>query len=883
MATYKDPANLTFKPYVEQRPVEAMLKVGMYKQQKYDEGVQKIQESIDNIAGLDVVRPEDKEYLQSKLNQLGSQLSMVAGGDFSNFQLVNSVNGMTNQIVKDPNVLNAVANTTKYRKDLETVAELQKEGKWADSNQAAFNKDVNAWFNGGQDASYNANVSPYVDPMKDAMEIVKNLAKDYTDNPIMIGDNGEVLDVMTQQRIEGITPEKIAAALKTGLSPQAWRQLSIDGQYKYSNVSPDQFVNDINNTYQETFSLYSSRRDSLMQDANSASTQMQKDQIMAQVRMMDRQIESLKNEYNSVSSGFANGDVESAKAQYYTMNWLENTSNVMSSRGESNTPKVSPAYTVEMRDKEFALSMARFEETLRHNSEMEGYENRKAMAAEALAFPFGTGVAIPEPSQNPRATIDAMIANVEADGMKIEAQKQKLASTFGWDTTVKLQPALDSKGNPILDPSTGKPKMVMSSQADIQIQKIIEADPGTVDPTQYKLVKQYYDQQKSFDQRRNQINVASEEAQKQVPMPDIMAQVPEEYKNRTWQGYSAPETINLMRRFYSIQNRGQSLGDPAAMALAREELNDREFDMYRYVFKGNTAVAGNNPDARTAMLMMKYVDNTINDVNKRRSEIMADLLYQSTTTEQRTSVPILLDKPAIKAGAESMIGDIEMVLNQGGWPGLEGDPKSMASTISSIKEDLTDARFITKDKALNIQGGGESITIPLTDEQWNKYTGRYKAQVEPSNEARGFTLDILPQMLVTNPSLTEKNFYTTALPDEDGKSSLQTNFTNAFFRNMDFPSIQHYNVSANFVTTENPREDFEDGYWYINVSNIDAVDRESGVKVNGQVMWNVAYPFSMTKEQAFEFKQTVTDKTIYDLIVRQFPNLIITPPPVKQK
>ena len=160
MATYKDPANLTFKPYVEQRPVEAMLKVGMYKQQRYDEGVQKIQESIDNIAGLDVVRPEDKQYLQSKLNQLGSQLSMVAGGDFSNFQLVNSVNGMTNQIAKDPNVINAVSNTTRYRKDLETIADLQKEGKWADSNQLAFNKDVNAWFNGGQDASYSANISP---------------------------------------------------------------------------------------------------------------------------------------------------------------------------------------------------------------------------------------------------------------------------------------------------------------------------------------------------------------------------------------------------------------------------------------------------------------------------------------------------------------------------------------------------------------------------------------------------------------------------------------------------------------------------------------------------------------------------------------------------
>jgi hypothetical protein len=101
MASYKDIIP-TFNPYIQQEPVEAMMKVGVYKQQRYDEGVKKIQESIDNIAGLDVVREVDKQYLQSKLNQLGGQLSSVAGGDFSNFQLVNSVNGMTNQIAKDP-------------------------------------------------------------------------------------------------------------------------------------------------------------------------------------------------------------------------------------------------------------------------------------------------------------------------------------------------------------------------------------------------------------------------------------------------------------------------------------------------------------------------------------------------------------------------------------------------------------------------------------------------------------------------------------------------------------------------------------------------------------------------------------------------------------
>ena len=116
MASYTDSIP-QFNPYVQQLPVEAMVQVGMEKQKRYDEGIQKIQTSIDNIAGLDVATDVDKAYLQSKLNQLGNDLRIVGAGDFSNFQLVNSVNGMTNQIVKDPNVQNAVYSTARLKKE----------------------------------------------------------------------------------------------------------------------------------------------------------------------------------------------------------------------------------------------------------------------------------------------------------------------------------------------------------------------------------------------------------------------------------------------------------------------------------------------------------------------------------------------------------------------------------------------------------------------------------------------------------------------------------------------------------------------------------------------------------------------------------------------
>ena len=116
MASFKDIIP-QFTPYIQQLPVEDMVQVGMHKQQLYDQGVQKIQSQIDNIAGLDIIHDSDRAYLQSKLDELTTNLRGVAAGDFSDQNLVNSVSGMTSQLIKDKNIQNAVSSTAKFRKE----------------------------------------------------------------------------------------------------------------------------------------------------------------------------------------------------------------------------------------------------------------------------------------------------------------------------------------------------------------------------------------------------------------------------------------------------------------------------------------------------------------------------------------------------------------------------------------------------------------------------------------------------------------------------------------------------------------------------------------------------------------------------------------------
>jgi hypothetical protein len=146
MASFTDQI-LQSRPYVQQLPLEAMAQVGMYKQQKYEEGVQKIQSYIDNVAGMDIIHDSDKEYLQSKLNELGGKLKTVAAGDFSNFQLVNSVGGMATQIAKDPTVKNAVNSTAWYRKQTERIQKDIDDGKSSPDNIYKFQKQADQWLN----------------------------------------------------------------------------------------------------------------------------------------------------------------------------------------------------------------------------------------------------------------------------------------------------------------------------------------------------------------------------------------------------------------------------------------------------------------------------------------------------------------------------------------------------------------------------------------------------------------------------------------------------------------------------------------------------------------------------------------------------------------
>ena len=272
----------TFNPYVQQLPVEAMVQVGMQKQKQYDEGIQKIQTNIDNIAGLPVTKDVEKAYLQSKLNQLGNDLRTVAAGDFSNFQLVNSVNGMTNQIAKDPYIQTAVNSSAKRKKEMELMEKAREKGELTPQNETYFAKRDSAWVNNtklGQ--SYNAKYISYLDRIKYAKETFDSIKPDNisfdevyqkgADGNYITDKNGNFVlsESMTRVKEEGYLPAKLEAAIDQIFNdPKFKQQLTIDAEYNYKSVTPEQLAVSITNETNKIKNVYEDKLDELTLQLN---------------------------------------------------------------------------------------------------------------------------------------------------------------------------------------------------------------------------------------------------------------------------------------------------------------------------------------------------------------------------------------------------------------------------------------------------------------------------------------------------------------------------------------------------------------------------------------------------------------------------------------
>lgn len=374
MASFTDSIP-TFNPYVSQQPIESMVKVGMMKQQKYDTNLQKIQQSMSEIAGLQIGRDIDKEYLEKKVSEVSSRLRVFASGDFSNNNLTTSMRGMIAGIADDKIIQNSVRSTMAAQNAKQLQSKANADGNGSPSNDYALDKQLSTWYNDEEvGAIFSGSYKPYTEYQKPAMEVIKNLAKDHTENEVAFDfDNkGNIIgirDAISNTVIEGITVEKIQAALKAQLSPAMWEQMSMDGIYQYSGVSDEKFITSTRE-----------RHSSIIDNINEKISDLQALATMAEPRsklFLEQQIKGLESysksveiQFNSIDEQLESGNLDGAKAKIFAIDWMDNMGNSFASSSVKKTYRTNPFKTVQLTEAQMRqtanIAKAKFDQVDRH-------------------------------------------------------------------------------------------------------------------------------------------------------------------------------------------------------------------------------------------------------------------------------------------------------------------------------------------------------------------------------------------------------------------------------------------------------------------------------------------------------------------------------------
>ncbi len=266
MASFTDEV-VNFTPYRPENPVEAMLQVGMTKQQQYTEGLQKVQTYVDTIGSLDVQKQEIKDYIQTKLNTLHQNLNSVSG-DFSDSRLVTQIGGAASKIANDPIVQNGIIAANSIRSGYQNMEAARKEGKSNPNNEIYFSDAVAKWQNDGQiDTKFSGQYTPYYDIVGEVRKVFKDLTggqelpPSFSINSLKKDENGRpIFDLNLASEMvlmEGVGVERIQRAIDLVMqNGNAQRQLNIDGYARYRGIEPPQMFESIVKSTQRQLDVY---------------------------------------------------------------------------------------------------------------------------------------------------------------------------------------------------------------------------------------------------------------------------------------------------------------------------------------------------------------------------------------------------------------------------------------------------------------------------------------------------------------------------------------------------------------------------------------------------------------------------------------------------
>ena len=859
MASFTD--NIpTFNPYVAQQPVDAMVKVGMMKQQQHDTNYQKIQQSMSTIAGLPIAKDVDKAYLQNKMDEIGGRLKTFASADLSSNQLTSNLRGMIGGIANDEIVQNSVRSTMALSKAKQQQAFYASEGTGSPSNDWLLNKSIEEYYNDeSEGASFNGSIKPYTDFNKHALEIVKEVLEDndIKDSDFSIDAEGNVTfsDVMVQTKLAGRSKEKIQTALLAGLTPADWQQMSVDGRYQYSNMDGPEFEKNIIESYSNNSAKLKKEKIRLEEQYNVAASPYAKHELSKNIASIDKAIATEKSSFEMMSKYFNEDNFEGAKAKLFTTNWMSNISNSMSSVDNSETLHTSPRAEFRFnREKEGRRRQEWTWEFDRDGVQMgiENSLNLRKIQAEELANRISLGgiaggygpVLNPQDQETVyKASPQKLQVEIDATKLKLQEEKDNIATYYTLSEQDFMRKMGEESFSKTMQTITGKEYPTHKDYTDsfIRNQEILyDIAPGEV-KSKFKTffeTKQIADRILATKQgiKDDAIEIADEKFNitKILEEEDLNKSI--SMTNEEGETFTvSPESIlafeakfkQIKKDINMMAGTGTEYYDPANPAGSIDQLNkiaahlspsERKLLQMRL---NNTAGQGlahgwgdNMDETETGFnndinkILNKY-DDTAALLMAEKAAFEADYVTARLTGMQGQSHSIDLSKTKPESGGSTKFQEFQSTVFQlaenAELRGLENTTVT-GEKLKLIADDMTSAFISIKEGILqdekdeyrlNVRGGGGSATILLDQDNYNSI---FQGQ---------FDRDPLSKRFLEYRQKIQANSNDNSMLGTTASDGKVTNQENAYLKNVDFPGISIFGVSGNLVTDNGLYYDLE--------------------------------------------------------------------------
>jgi hypothetical protein len=749
-----------------------MYAVGTYKQQQYDQGVQKVQAYIDNIAGLDVMKGSHKQYLQSKLNELGGKLKTVAAGDFSNQQLVGSVGGMATQIVKDPIIQNAVYSTQVYRKQEGVRETLAKEGKTSPENDDWWNGQVNDFLsNPDLKTPFNGEYVAYRDLDKKLREIgdkVKEVTKS-VDIPYIRDDAGNVVyfeidpktgtfkrdgnqqlipttrekggreyvdKAMLRVKIKGTPAQKILDNFYDSLDEGDKKQLLITANYHYKNETPQSFKEDIVYSFGKNREMLENQLVAWEVDLKKANlTDDQREQIEKQIANtkdtlaeggeLDKQMAARLAEIDATPNS------KELKYKIYTQKYLTNKAEHMSNQSYEQEIVNNPYMATDIEFMKMEQAAARLrqdhaefmsnyyqEERKERTRKLERAQDKAEKEAEKAEANAGK-VPVVLPSDIPTKIPEYTVDNLSKDTDKLREERYKTIANYGQ----ALFPGLSVKGQ---------------RKALTQLMSKYRTNPGSItDPDEMNYIKDMLQHEEAItvnDKRFATVKQSSKALD--VAMDKQLATQTGLKLGNTF--ISAKELVQLNKSLEKFKKEDPYMGGEAPMVLdVTAALPAFAKTKYAPIVAAMAKQERGEPlSANDKILLGKF-----QSVNAFHNKVNREVETKKYEVEQETLNKIMPNKQPWQATLSSnntfdvdrtnqLIGrKLQEFKDRGTLEGLKAGETFDGATLSALMKSGKYERILKRNPdgsgSMTLTDGALTVTMPLNATEYSGYYTKY--------------------------------------------------------------------------------------------------------------------------------------------------------------